>query len=102
MTLYLFSAGAYLAFLLFSQFRDKECSKTDFKSWLIVTLASALWIFVIPISLIEIRSKAQAKVHIKETEKSMDLKLNSQQIESVERLKEFDSNTIAQLASKNT
>lgn len=103
MTLYLFGAGAYFAFLLFSQFRDQECSKTDFKSWLVVTLASALWLLAIPISLIEIRFKAQAKVRIKDFEKLTNSQLNSQQIESVTvKQKELDSNTLAQLTPENT
>ncbi|MGF1588726.1 MAG: hypothetical protein ACFCU7_05690 [Pleurocapsa sp.] len=59
----------------------------DSTSWLVIILASALWILVIPISLIEIRSKAQTKVRLKETEKARDLKLNSQQIESVKLFK---------------
>ncbi len=87
MTLYLFSAGAYFTFLLFSQFRNNESSTMDSTSWLVIILASALWILVIPISLIEIRSKAQTKVRLKETEKARDLKLNSQQIESVKLFK---------------
>ncbi len=87
MTLYLFSASTYFTFLLFSQFKDNESSKMDSISWLVIILASALWILVIPISLIEIRSRTQAKVRLEETEKAKDLKLNSQQIESVELLK---------------
>ena len=61
MTFYLSGAGAYCAFLLFSKFSDKECSKTDRTSWLVVAIASALWIIVIPISLIEIRAKVKDK-----------------------------------------
>jgi hypothetical protein len=67
MTLYLFSAGAYFIFMLFSKFSDQECSKTHFISWLVIIFASALWIVAIPISLIEIRSKALAKVRVKTT-----------------------------------
>jgi hypothetical protein len=65
MTLYLFGAGTYCTFLLFSQFRDRECSKTDLRSWLVIAIASTFWMLVIPISLMEIRTKAKAKLHIK-------------------------------------
>lgn len=61
MTLYLSAASAYCAFLLFSKFSDQECSKTDPASWLVIAIASTLWIIVIPISLMEIRSKAKTK-----------------------------------------
>jgi len=53
MTLYLSGAGTYCAFLLFSKFSDKECSKTDPISWIVIAIASALWVIVVPISLIE-------------------------------------------------
>lgn len=88
MTLYLSGASAYCAFLLFTKFSDQECSKTDPASWIVVALASALWIVVIPISLMEIRAKAQAKVQQEAI---------NQQTDSVEKLPELDSNTLAQL-----
>lgn len=59
MTFYLSGAGAYCAFLLFSKFSDKECSKTDFTSWLAIVIASTFWLIVIPISLIELKTKAK-------------------------------------------
>ena len=61
MTFYLSGAGAYCAFLLFNKFRDQECSKTDPISWLVIAIASSLWMVVIPISLIEISAKANLK-----------------------------------------
>ncbi len=59
MIIYLTGASAYCAFLIFNLFNDKECSNTDSTSWIAVTLASAFWIIVIPISLMEIRRKLQ-------------------------------------------
>lgn len=61
MTFYLSGAGAYCAFLLLCKFKDRECSKTDSTSWMVVAIASALWIIVMPISFIEIRTKARTK-----------------------------------------
>ncbi len=95
MTLYLSGAGVYCAFLLLSKFSDRECSKTDPASWLVVAIASALWIIVIPISLIEIRTKAKAKAQLAQTRKS----INPQTIEATEKLKEFDANSLAQINS---
>jgi hypothetical protein len=100
MTLYLFSASAYFIFMLFSKFSDQECSKTYFVSWLVIIFASALWIVTIPISLIEIRSKALAKVRIEEMEKAINYETDNQLIEPVES-NSFDSNTLAQLTPKN-
>ena len=61
MTLYLSGAGAYCLFLLFNKFSDRECSKTDPRSWLVLTVASALWMIVVPLSLIELTAKAKTK-----------------------------------------
>lgn len=62
MTLYLFGTGTYCTFLLFLKFKDQQCSKTDLTSWLVIAIASSLWMIVIPISLIEIISKSKAKL----------------------------------------
>lgn len=61
MTFYLLAAGTYCTFLLFSKFKDRECSKTELKSWVVIAIASTLWIVVIPICLIELKTKANAK-----------------------------------------
>ena len=61
MTLYLSGTLAYGLFLLFSKFSDRECSKTDPVSWLVIAIASSFWIVVLPISLIELLGKSQAK-----------------------------------------
>ena len=54
MTFYLSGAGAYCVFLLFKMFSDRECSKTDRASWMLILLASLLWVIVIPISIVNI------------------------------------------------
>lgn len=68
MILYLSGAFIYCAFLLLSKFQDQECSKTDPISWLVIAIASIFWIVVIPISLIELKTKAkkQAKLFRKQ------------------------------------
>ncbi|MEL6437728.1 MAG: hypothetical protein AAFQ80_00530 [Cyanobacteria bacterium J06621_8] len=65
MTLYLSGVAAYSLFLLCCMFRDQECSKTDSTSWLVVFLASALWMIVIPLSILELSLKAKAKAQKK-------------------------------------
>ena len=62
MTLYLSGTVAYGLFLLVNKFRDRECSKTDPISWLVIAIASTLWVVVLPISLIELKGKSQAKL----------------------------------------
>ena len=96
MTLYLVCAGTYCACLLFSKFRDRECSKTNSVSWLIVVFASTLWILVVPISLIEIRFKARAKARLEE--ELTNSRANSQH----ELVEEADLNNTARLAPENT
>ncbi len=61
MTLYLSGAVAYCIFLIYKMFSDRECSKTEEISWIVITIASLFWVIVIPISIIEIQSKIKAK-----------------------------------------
>ncbi len=82
MTFYLSGAGAYCAFLLFCKFTDRECSKTDPTSWIVVAIASSLWIIVIPISFIEIRTKAKS-AKLDAMSNSINSVTNQQQIETV-------------------
>lgn len=97
MTLYLSGAGAYCTFLLFSKFSDQECSKTDPVSWLVIAIASVFWVIVVPISLIEIRSKAKSKESLEEMTTSRSSEMIAQRIDSVGQTNEFDSNTLVQL-----
>ncbi len=99
MTLYLSGAGAYCAFLLLSKFSDRECSKTDPASWLVVAIASALWIIVVPISLIEIRTKTKAKAQLAQIRKAGNPQTITQKVEATGEIKEFDANSLAQLNS---
>lgn len=100
MKLYLVVAGVYFVFLLFSKFSDRECSKTDVASWLLVISISALWILVIPMSLIEIELKARVKASLEESKISLDSKVSSQQIELV-TVEQVDPNHI-RLTPENT
>ena len=93
MTFYLSGAGAYCAFLLFSKFSDKECSKTEPASWLVVAIASALWIIVIPISLIEIQTKAKDRQQLEPIESS-DLVARLQYEDRTELREVFDSSNL--------
>ena len=61
MTFYLSGAGAYCLFLLFNKFSDRECSKTDPRSWLVLIVASTFWVIILPISLIELTAKTKNK-----------------------------------------
>lgn len=61
MTFYLSGAGAYGIFLIYRMFGDPKCSKTDPTSWMVITIGSLFWLVVIPISLLELRSKFLAK-----------------------------------------
>ena len=70
MTLYLSGTVAYGLFLLVNKFRDRECSKTDPVSWLVIAIASTLWVVVLPISLLEIKSKSRAKSQLPEQAKT--------------------------------
>lgn len=101
MTFYLSGAGLYCAFLLFCKFGDKECSKTDPASWLVVAIASAFWIVAIPISLVEISTKARPKEQIK-TLNSTNLAKNQQYVETVIQTEEFEANAISQLNTSNS
>ncbi len=97
MTLYLSGASAYCAFLLFGKFSDQECSKTDPTSWLVIAIASIFWVIVVPISLMEIRSKAKSKEQLEEMTKPRNSEMIAQRIDSTEQSNEFDSNTLVQL-----
>lgn len=101
MTFYLSGAGAYCAFLLLRKFSDRECSKTDPVSWLAVAIASALWVIVIPISLIEIRTKAKDRQQLSATE-SANLAAKLQYENTVELIEEFDSRNLSQLNAGNS
>ena len=100
MTFYLSGAGVYCAFLLLSKFSDKECSKTDLTSWLVLAIASTLWIIVVPISLIEITTKLKRKDRFELT-KQTSLVTNQQYIETVVQ-GEYDSNTLSPLNAGNS
>ena len=100
MTFYLSGAGIYGVFLLLVKFSDKECSKTDPASWLVLAIASALWIVVAPISLIEISTKLKQKDRFDATRKA-NLNQNQKYIKTVLQAEEFDSNTLSQLNTGN-
>ena len=71
MIFYLSGAGVYCTFLIFNLLNDQECSNTDSTSWIAVALASALWVVVLPISLIEIRAKVMSKTQDKTATSSL-------------------------------
>lgn len=100
MTFYLSGAGIYGVFLLLSKFSDKECSKSDPASWLVLAIASALWIVVVPISLIEITTKLKQKDRFDPTRKAKPNQ-NQKYIETVLQGEEFDSNALSQLNAGN-
>ena len=90
MTFYLSGAGTYCAFLLFKKFSDRECSKTDLASWLVIAIASTFWIAVIPLSVIEMRTKAKRQSQLDDILKSSNSGATLEQ--NVESKLEFESN----------
>ena len=89
MTFYLSGASAYCAFLLLKKFSDRECSKTDPASWMVIAIASAFWIAVIPLSVLEIRAKAKRQSQLDDILNSSNY---GSSLESVEPKLELESN----------
>ena len=90
MTFYLSGAGTYCAFLLFKKFSDRECSKTDFTSWVVIAIASAFWIAVIPLSVLEIRNKAKRQSQLEDILNSSNCRSSLEP--NAESNLEFESN----------
>ena len=89
MTFYLSGASAYCAFLLLKKFSDRECSKTDPASWLVIAIASTFWIAVIPLSVLEIRAKAKRQSQLDDILNSSNY---GSSLEPVESKLELESN----------
>ena len=100
MTFYLSGAGAYCIFLLFKKFSDKECSETDPASWLVIAIAVTLWMIVIPLSVVELRTKAKRQKQLDDilTNTHSSLNLQTTQIQQ----QEFESQAISQLNPSNS
>ncbi len=94
MTFYLSGAGAYCFFLLYRMFSDRECSKTDRASWIVIAIASLFWIVVIPISILEIRAKAKAKAQLDALAKPMNFGADARHIKVVQQVEEEPPETI--------
>lgn len=62
MTFYLIGTITYCAFLTYMMLQDQECSNTDLGSWLVIAIASLLWMIVIPISILEIFNKDKVQL----------------------------------------
>jgi len=62
MTFYLIIAGTYCAFLIYMMSQDQKCSNFDVGSWLVIAIASLLWMIVIPISILEIFKKKSVQL----------------------------------------
>ena len=90
MTFYLSGVGTYCAFLLFKKFSDRECCKTDLAFWLVIAIASAFWIAVIPLSVIEMRTKAKRQSQLDDILNSSNSGATLEQ--NVESKLEFESN----------
>ena len=102
MTFYLSGAGAYCAFLLYKMFEDKECSKTDRVSWIVIAIASMFWVIVIPISIVEIRTKAKAKAQLDAIPKPLNFGADARQIRTIQQVEEPESNSTPQLKPENS
>ena len=74
MAFYFSGAIAYGTFLTYRMSQDPECSNTDLTSWTIIAIASLFWIVVIPISVIELKTKAQANLKEKHIDRAQSIK----------------------------
>lgn len=88
MTFYLSGAGAYCFFLLYKMFSDRECSKTDRASWIVIAIASLFWVVVIPVSILELRAKAQAKAQLDTVAKPMNFGTQARHIKTIHQVAE--------------
>ncbi len=86
MTFYLSGAGAYCFFLLCKMLGDRECSKTDRASWIVIAIASMFWVVVIPISILEVRAKAKAKAKLDAVAKPMNFGTDARHIKTVQQV----------------
>jgi|GEM_PF-2245756 len=103
MTFYLSGAGAYCFFLLCKMFSDRECSKTDRASWIVIALASMFWVVVIPISILEIQAKAKAKAQLDAVAKPMNFGTDARYIKTVQQvIDEPEENTSPKLNPGNS
>jgi hypothetical protein len=88
MTFYLSGAGVYGIFLLYRMFSDSECSKTDRASWMVIAIASLFWVIVIPISILEIQSKAKAKAKLDSIAKPLNFGAEARHIKTIQQVAE--------------
>ena len=68
MAFYLIGAGAYCAVLISMMIKDQKCSNFDLGSWIVIAIASLLWIIVIPVSILEKFGKDKAEQESKFSE----------------------------------
>ncbi|MBE9045928.1 hypothetical protein IQ255_16210 [Pleurocapsales cyanobacterium LEGE 10410] len=102
MTFYLSGAGAYCVFLLYKMFEDRECSKTDRTSWIVIAIASMFWVVVLPLSIVELRTKAKAKAQLDAVPKPVNFGKDSRQIRTIKQVEEPQSNTTPKLKPENS
>ncbi len=87
MTFYLAGAGVYCVFLLYRMFSDRECSKTDRTSWVVIAIASIFWVIVIPISIMEIQAKTKVKAQLDAIPKPINFGAGAQHIKTIKQIK---------------
>jgi hypothetical protein len=103
MTFYLSGAGAYGIFLLYRMLTDSECSKTDRASWMVIAIASLFWIIVIPISILELQSKAKAQAKLDTIAKPLNFGTEVRHIKTILQVTEKPKeNNAPQLNSGNS
>ena len=103
MTFYLSGAGAYCFFLLCRMFGDRECSKTDRASWIVIAIASLFWVLVIPISIWELQAKAKAKVKLDAVAKPINFGADTRYIKTVRQVAdEPEENATPKLNPRNS
>lgn len=103
MTFYLSGAGTYCFFLICRMLSDRECSKTDRAAWIVIAIASIFWIFVIPISILEIQAKAKAKARLDAVAKPINFGADARYIKTIQQVtEEPEVNTTPKLNPNNS
>ncbi len=94
--LFYYASGSivYLAFLVIRLTKDLDTSNNDHKSWQVIAIATLLWPVVIPLSYLELRSKAKARAKLDAMPKPMSFGVNARYIKTVqlEEVTNMDSN----------
>lgn len=85
-SVYLLGSATYAVFLLFRFLGDSTTAKSDRTSWLVIAIASAIWVVAIPLSIMEIKAKAKAKAKLATMPKPTRFGENPRYIKKIEQV----------------